>query len=100
MSSFTVKAGVTLPPVLNLAVVMAECFAVEGAQCIITSGTDGKHSANSLHYSGLALDFRTRHVSVERAQKIAAAARERLGKDYDVVVEGDHIHAEFDKKGV
>lgn len=96
MSSFTVKPGVVLPPVLQLAWVVAEAYAEHGFQCVITSGTDGKHGVNSLHYKGLALDFRTRHLPPGVAGKIAARCRERLGNDYDIVVEGDHIHGEYD----
>ena len=98
MSAFTVKAGVRLPPVLQLACVVAEVYAELGAQCVITSGTDGKHRQDSLHYKDRALDFRTRHLAPGVAEKIAARCRDRLGKDFDIVVEGDHIHGEFDPK--
>jgi hypothetical protein len=96
MSSFTVKAGVSLPPVLQLAVVVAEVYAEFGMQCVITSGTDGKHGPKSLHYVGRALDFRTRHLAAGVANQIASRCRERLGDGFDIVVEGDHIHGEFD----
>ena len=77
-------------------------FAEAGCDCIITSGTDGKHSRGSEHYKGDAVDFRTRHLpggsEGETArlvfQKIAAA----LGDEYDVVLESTHIHVEFDPK--
>lgn len=99
MSSFTVKPGVVLPPVLNLAVVVAEVMAAHSVQCVITSGTDGKHKAGSLHYAGQALDFRTRNLAADLKVKIATECRERLGADYDFVVEATHFHCEHDPKG-
>ena len=99
MSSFTVKPGVTLPPVLNLAVVVAEVMAAYSVQCVITSGTDGKHMVGSLHYADRALDFRSRGIAPELQQTIATQVRERLGPDYDFIVEGDHFHGEFGRKG-
>ena len=99
MSSFTVKPGVVLPPVLNLAVIVAEVMAAHSVQCVITSGTDGKHKAGSLHYADRALDFRSRGQSLPLQELIAKQVRERLGPDYDFIVEGDHYHGEFDPKG-
>ena len=67
-------------------------------ECTITSGTDGTHSRGSEHYKGDALDFRTRHLAEGEKDKIGLEIRERLGPDYDVVIEGTHIHVEFDPK--
>lgn len=71
-----------------------------GSEAIITAGGDGKHSARSKHYaennpSGMveALDFRTWGVDPEQA---ALRTRNRLGRDYDVVVEKTHMHVEYD----
>lgn len=71
-----------------------------GSEAIITSGADGKHSARSKHYpennlSGMveALDFRTWGIDPESA---ALRIRNRLGRDYDVVVEATHLHVEYD----
>jgi hypothetical protein len=99
VSSFTVKPGVVLPPVLNLAVVVAEVMAQHSVQCVITSGTDGKHKAGSLHYADKALDFRSRGMALPLQQLIATQVRERLGPNYDCIVESDHFHGEFDPKG-
>ena len=48
----------------------------------------------SLHYQGKAFDLRTWHVIEEVAKQL----RTYLGKDYDVIVEKDHIHVEYDPK--
>lgn len=73
-------------------------FQANGYSCVCTSGIDGKHMEGSLHYKAKAVDLRSRHVSAEMLPKIVDELRERLGKDYDVVVEGDHIHVENDPK--
>lgn len=62
----------------------------------ITSLTDGKHGANSLHYTGDAVDLRL-PMPVVTAQ-IVTRLKQSLGKSYDVVLETDHIHIEYDPK--
>lgn len=62
----------------------------------VTSITDGKHSPNSLHYEGLAVDIRTRDLSTEQKSTLVAKLRKALGNDYDVVLESTHLHVEFD----
>jgi len=66
-----------------------------GEELIITSTFEGTHSAGSLHYANLAIDVR-----VPKADKglYVNAWRRDLGRDYDVVVERDHIHIEYDPK--
>ena len=65
----------------------------------VTSICDGIHSARSLHYVGLAADIRSRHIPAEKVAAVAVELRGALGKGYDVVVESDHIHLEYDPKG-
>lgn len=62
----------------------------------ITSGLEGKHGTNSLHYSGNAIDLRTRNLTEDQIDDIASDLQSRLGNDYDVVIEPDHMHVEFD----
>lgn len=69
-----------------------------GYDTIVTSLNDGAHMARSLHYSGFAVDFRTRHLGNEHRQEIAAEIAIALGDDYDVVLEKDHLHVEYDPK--
>lgn len=64
----------------------------------VTSGTDGKHSSGSKHYIGSAVDFRTMNLTNDQIQFAASELKERLGVEYDVIVEGDHIHVEHDPK--
>ena len=67
---------------------------LEGKDCIITSGRDGEHSPNSLHYIGDAVDIRIKHLRNPRL--IADALRASLPGKFDVVLEADHIHIEND----
>ena len=76
--------------------VIASCYHSLDYDCIYTSVCDGVHSANSLHYVGLAVDCRTRHLRTAHIRDIADLIEDALGNDWDVVVESDHIHVEFD----
>jgi hypothetical protein len=79
---------------LPVLIVAKDLYDDHGVDCVVTSGLDGKHSTTSLHYSGNALDFRTRNLPGRAAaQDIAAKMREALGHHYDVILETDHIHA-------
>lgn len=68
---------------------------------VITSGTDGQHSVNSLHYLGLAVDIRTRDLSATQKVQLSRALRVRLNGDvmknrpYQIVIESDHFHIEY-----
>ena len=64
----------------------------------ITSASDGKHSPNSLHYCGQALDLRIRMLTGGQMETIRKQLTIALGEQYDVVLEKDHFHIEFDPK--
>lgn len=68
---------------------------------VITSAADGKHSEGSLHYphngsedGGQALDLRVWNLPAP--QQTADRLQQKLGRDYDVIYEGTHIHVEKD----
>lgn len=71
-----------------------------GRNAVITSARDGKHMVGSLHFVGRAIDLRTRDMPLMGSAAIAESLREVLGKDFDVVLEKDHIHLEYDPKNV
>lgn len=86
-----------LQPEILLAVIAAQhIYSEKGYGLVITSLLDGKHSANSLHYKGLAVDLRIRHLPQGTANVITHELSEALGSEYDVILEDDHIHVEFD----
>ena len=66
--------------------------------CVITSANDSKHGPNSLHYKGCALDLRTRHINGQGLQLVVDKLKEALGEQFDVVLEADHIHLEYQPK--
>ena len=68
-----------------------------GKELVVTAGTDGTHSAGSLHYYGRAVDLRTYYFSKETKEAVYLALSEALPAcDYDVVKEKTHIHVEYD----
>ena len=82
-----------------LAVIVAnEAYAKYETECVITEGVGGKHGRGSRHYVGYAIDLRTRNLHESWREIVADDIRERLGEQYDVILESDHIHVEFDPK--
>ena len=66
----------------------------------ITSANDSKHMHGSKHYTNEAFDIRIRNLTGGHAaaRTWVAKMQHELGDDYDIVLEKDHIHAEFDPK--
>jgi len=63
----------------------------------ITSVREGTHGIGSLHPSGRAFDIRWPKIDhMDRAEVIQRLGN-KLGTDFDVVPEGNHIHIELDK---
>lgn len=84
----------------------------DGKTMVITSAVRPQSpGGSSLHPVGRAMDIRTRFMTAAEQHAFADALRERLGEDFDVIVEGPaardaryrhrppHIHAEYDPKG-
>ena len=72
-------------------------------QFTLTACLDGKHKEGSLHYKGLAVDIRSKHIPGDRKASVLAAIKATLGRDYDVILEGEgaaneHLHLEYDPK--
>lgn len=63
-----------------------------GAEAVLTSTNEGTHMAGSLHYANLAVDIR-RPAEPARILKELQAD---LGEEFDIVVEADHFHIEYD----
>lgn len=62
----------------------------------VTSMNDSMHMRGSKHYTDEAVDLRTRDLSEVDITHWASAIRARLGRGYQVVIESDHLHIEFD----
>jgi hypothetical protein len=65
---------------------------------VVTSAVDGKHAITSLHYAGAAADLRTRNIDTVHWDQLAEDLRLALTSEFDVVLEADHIHLEFQPK--
>jgi len=65
----------------------------------ITSANDSEHMSGSLHYKNRAFDIRTKNIIGNEkleARLWAERMQVELGDDYDVLLEKDHIHVEYD----
>lgn len=85
-----------------------------GRELTVTSCGDGKHGKGSKHYPGSFtglvnafdarikdLDGNNMDISVadrSTATEIVAAMKVRLDAQFDIVLEKDHIHVEYDPK--
>ena len=83
--------------------IIQQCFHAHQYECVVTSGNDSQHGLHSLHPSGLALDFRTKHIPMSDKLPIRLAIISALGAQWDVVLESvgmenEHLHVEFDPK--
>lgn len=98
----SVKAGGMTTELLLGMIIANEVYQEYGKVMVVTSVTDGKHSKTSLHYSGNAADLRIyddwlpddNGVFVNN-QVVRDEIKRRLCVDYDVVLESNHIHIEF-----
>ncbi len=77
--------------------IMEKVYEKHGVEFVITSVMEGTHKRASLHYSGCAGDLRRPPLD-EIASAIVNDGKIALGDDYDVILEGDHIHVEFQPK--
>ena len=94
-----VKAGVDIsrlrPKIRKrLPGIAAIVWSEDSEEMVVTSTYEGSHSEGSLHYANLAIDIRRKDLTAKAYNKI----KHWLGEDYDVVLEADHIHIEYDPK--
>lgn len=62
-------------------------------ELVITSIYDGDHSDTSLHYTGCAVDLRI-YADLDN-EKLRTEIERVLNIDYDVILESNHIHLEY-----
>lgn len=96
------KPGVRItgmrPEILLAAVAAVEVYREAGHDLTITACLDGKHTTGSLHYAGAAINIRTRDLAPADVQTVLAQIKACVGNDFDVLLETDHIHIEFQPK--
>jgi hypothetical protein len=85
--------------------IVAAVYQSRGYELVLTSGEESgtRHRVGSLHYKGLAEDYRTHTVKRADLEPMLATIRARLGSDYDFILEArnrpnEHFHGEFDPK--
>lgn len=96
----SIKQGVRVRGLSNeilLALLVAQSvYSETEAAMTITSLTDGRHGIGSLHHTGDAVDLRLPMPATR--EQIVSQLRTALGASYDVILESDHIHVEYDPK--
>jgi len=90
---------------MAMAVIIYEHYNLEAT---FTSVCDGKHGPGSLHASGRAFDLRIKDLDGNernitesdrsKARQIILDLKNSLGTQFDIVLESDHIHIEYDPK--
>lgn len=97
--SLLLKAGVDISrlnrPIRRTLNVITIICADHSSDLIITSTYEGNHSPSSLHYSNDAIDIR---IIPEKTQQVVREIKEALGPDFDVIIERNHVHIEYDPK--
>lgn len=105
----TTKAGVrfaVITPALLYMLTTVErlsrtLFGLPTEGLVITSGSDGAHMAGSKHYTGEAIDLRSKTLGALKSSVIATL-RAELGPQFTVLLEADrqpqeHIHVQVRK---
>ena len=64
-------------------------------EMVVTSTYEGNHSAGSLHYANQAFDLR---LPGGNGDLIISGMMDTMGPAFDVCMEIDHIHIEYDPK--
>lgn len=94
------KLGVAIdklnPEIRRALLAIETVYQEQSQEPVITSTYDGNHMASSLHYHNDAIDLRLPTMATRIT--ITERIKEKLGHDYDVVLESDHIHVEYDPK--
>lgn len=83
--------------------VVEEEFSHYMLDTIVTAGSDGQHMQGSLHYKGLALDFRTKHAAGIMNGIFLAIQKRLQPLGFDVLWESqnlpdEHLHCEYQPK--
>jgi hypothetical protein len=94
------KPGVkiaNLKPQLLIAIMVSDhVYTFYGKELVITSIDDSKHGIGTLHGQGYAFDLRTSYFTNNEQLLVSGEIRTKLGDNFDVVLEIDHIHIEYD----
>ena len=82
-----------------LGFVDAASILLVGREAVVTSANDSHDQKASLHNEGLAADFRTHDVPMNKTRMLRHFLKEHLDpQGFDTVLESDHLHVEYDPK--
>ena len=112
VARITFKEGVrlcNLQPQVALALqIAAGCYGLVNVdEMVVTSCNDSTHRRGSLHYSGNAVDLRTKSIKSTSVPVLLDHLKHALGVDFDVVLESfhmndrkpnEHLHVEYQPK--
>lgn len=91
-----------LQPVMMLGLSRIETvFNSYGYAAVITSTDDSFHKVGSLHYVGLAVDLRIKHIQLEVIESLfddVVKVLDSLSEHFQAILETDHIHVEYDRR--
>jgi len=93
-----VKMNLLQPQIVLGLLIISSIYKDYGYDLVLTSLSDGVHSPSSLHRLGSAVDLRTRCVGSADIVSLVSAIRRALGSDFDVILEADHLHVEYQPK--
>ena len=80
--AFAIKSGATVsarPEIIKARSIIASVWRSFGYTLTVTSGIDSTHSQDSLHYQGLAEDYRIKDVSPSALYGMIAQVKTLLG---------------------
>jgi len=110
MQTIIVKIGVDIsglrPPMITAAWIVLNIFMEIDKECVITGGGENApgRSKMSRHWVGLALDFRTRHLSDSDIKALSRMLVARLGHAYSWKItksgSNKHLHLQYNGKGL
>ena len=88
-----------LTPQTLLAMIIADpIYKKYGREFVATSLNDSVHRDGSKHYTGNGVDGRTYYFTEDQKKQVVAELKTQLGLYYDIILESDHIHIEYDPK--
>jgi hypothetical protein len=84
----------------NVLALTAAWSSVERVEVEVNSIDDGPnlHMTGSLHGFGLAIDLDTVAENAAELERLAGFLRRALEPQYDIVMEGTHVHVEWDAR--